>query len=502
VTSATEIWQESAAVAEEALPPIATAHSRGWLVRRALLAADVFGLVVGFGIAEIIFGDGGPGSTRNHYAMGVEVLLFLLTLPVWIFMAKLYGLYGRDEERTDHSTIDELTGVFHLVTVGTWFVYAAARLTGVADPGLVKMFAFSVLAILLVTSARAVARALSRLNHSYIQNTIILGAGDVGQLIGRKLLQHPEYGIRVLGFVDSQPRERRSDIRDLALLGELDELPRIVEGLGVRWAIVAFSNEPHHRLLDHARSLRKLGVQVDLVPWLFEAVGPRVELHTVEGVPLLGLPPVRPARVSLAIKRALDIVVSGTMLLALMPVFAYLALRIRRDSPGPIFFRQTRLGVNMREFTLLKFRTMHADTDPAIHRERVAISMSSTTAVGEGGSYKAESLATVTRFGRWLRRSSLDELPQLFNILRGDMSLVGPRPCIPYETQHFKPHQFDRFDVPQGLTGLWQVTARSRATFGEALEMDVAYARSWSLWLDLRLLLRTPLTVLRQRGAV
>jgi lipopolysaccharide/colanic/teichoic acid biosynthesis glycosyltransferase len=183
------------------------------------------------------------------------------------------------------------------------------------------------------------------------------------------------------------------------------------------------------------------------------------------------------------------------------PLLAVIALRVKWDSPGPAFFRQARLGQDMTEFTLLKFRTMKVDTDVAQHREYVRSTMSSTAEAANGSAYKLDRTDAVTRAGRWLRRTSLDELPQLINVLKGDMSLVGPRPCIPYEVDNFKPHQFERFLVPQGLTGLWQVTARANATFGEALEMDVAYARGWSLGLDLRLLCRTPFALLRQRTA-
>jgi len=179
---------------------------------------------------------------------------------------------------------------------------------------------------------------------------------------------------------------------------------------------------------------------------------------------------------------------------------AYIAWRIHRDSPGPILFRQTRLGLDRREFTVLKFRTMRTDVDNTAHREYIRQTMSADAVVGANGLYKLERDDVITPFGRWLRRTSLDELPQLFNVLRGDMSLVGPRPCLAYETEHFKPHHFERFEVPQGITGLWQVTARAHATFGEALDMDVAYARSWSLGLDLWLLLRTPIHLLRRKG--
>jgi lipopolysaccharide/colanic/teichoic acid biosynthesis glycosyltransferase len=181
-------------------------------------------------------------------------------------------------------------------------------------------------------------------------------------------------------------------------------------------------------------------------------------------------------------------------------VFAYIALRVKLDSPGPVFFRQKRLGQDRREFEVLKFRTMKVDNDDSAHREFIKELMDPRTAKTTNGIYKLDRGDAVTRSGRWLRAMSLDELPQLINVLRGDMSLVGPRPCIDWETDHFEPHHFDRFLVPAGITGLWQVTARAQATFKEALDMDVAYARGWSLGLDMRLLCRTPLQVLNRRA--
>jgi lipopolysaccharide/colanic/teichoic acid biosynthesis glycosyltransferase len=179
---------------------------------------------------------------------------------------------------------------------------------------------------------------------------------------------------------------------------------------------------------------------------------------------------------------------------------ALVALLIRRDSPGPAFFRQVRLGMDKREFTLLKFRTMQVDTDDGPHRDFVRDIMDFRAVTAPRSLYKLPRADRVTRVGRWLRKTSLDELPQLINVVMGDMSLVGPRPCLPYEATLFRPHHNERFLVPAGLTGLWQVEARAHSTFGEALDLDVAYVRGWSFGLDLRLLLRTPLLMIRNRA--
>ncbi len=470
---------------------------RGWLVRRALLVADLIGLVVAFVVAEYTFG--GAIAPGNRVDFVTEAMFFALTLPMWVVVAKLYGLYDRDEERTHHTTVDDFTGVFHLVTVGAWLVFAGARLSRVADPDLVKVGIFWATAIVAISLARAGARAYCRQHMTYLQNAIIVGAGEVGQLVARKLLQHPEYGVNVVGFADAEPRDLRSDLSHVALLGDPEELPRLVRLLDVERVIFAFSREPLDDQLVHIRSVADLGVQVDIVPRLFEIVGPNVDVHAAEGLPLLGLRSVRLSRSCRLLKRAVDVVGAAVGLVLTAPLFAFIAWRIKADSPGPVFFCQRRLGQDMREFAMLKFRTMKVGTSEDEHREYVRATMDRNALPEASGVFKLEREDAVTRVGRWLRRTSLDELPQLINVLRGDMSLVGPRPCLAYETEGFQPHHFDRFQVPAGITGLWQVTARAHSTFGEALDMDVAYARGWSLGLDLWLVLRTPIELLHQR---
>jgi exopolysaccharide biosynthesis polyprenyl glycosylphosphotransferase len=471
-----------------------TGRRRGWLVRRMLVTADVIALVAAFAITELLFRNltGGVGE-------GAETVVFLLTLPVWILTAGLYGLYDRDERFASHSTADEVMSIFHLVTVVLVFWCSVSWLLGLVQPDLAKLATFWLLAFLGMITARVAARSLGRRQPSYVQNAVVVGAGDVGQLIGRKLGQHPEYRINLLGYVDATPREFRADVAGVQLLGEPGEIVDIVERYGIDRVIVAFSQDRPEETLQLVRALEGHKVQIDAVPRLYEAVGPKTEIHWIEGLPVLRLTATRIPRSSLMVKRALDILGAGLLLVLTAPLMLVIAVLIRRDSGAPVFFRQTRLGMDMREFTMLKFRTMHDGTDAAPHLEHRKQIMTPSATPTSSTLYKLDRSDAGTRVGRWLRRTSLDELPQLLNVIRGDMSLVGPRPSIPYELALFAPHHFERFNVPAGVTGLWQVGARAHSTYREALDLDVLYARSWSLGLDLRLLFRTPGLMFKKR---
>ena len=224
-------------------------------------------------------------STRRR-----RFLIFALSLPAWIVVTKLYGLYDHDEERTDHSTADDVVGVFHMVTVCAWLFFAFAYLTQSRAPRRrPKLLLFWALAIVLVSLGGRSLALIAGGSISYLQNTIIVGAGDVGQLVARKLLKHPEYGINLVGFVDAEPKERREDLENLTLLGPPEQTPALVRFFDIERVIVAFSNESHEDTLDLIRSMKDLDVQVDIVPRLFELVGPGVGIHTVEGLPLVGL---------------------------------------------------------------------------------------------------------------------------------------------------------------------------------------------------------------------
>ena len=465
---------------------------------RAFVLTDVVGFTAAFVLAEWLFGVG-ESSLDDRLPIHAEALVFAASLPVWVLIVKLYGLYGRDEERTDHSTADDVVPVFHVVTVGVWLVQAAGWLTGLAQPRFPKLLVFWAAAIALVTAGRLVSRHLCRRLPSYIQNTLIVGADDVGQLVARKLVQNPEYGLNLIGFVDDAPSPRNGIVGHVPVLARIADLPDLIRERDVERVIIAGrTGDPDDVKMVH--ELKRCDVQIDIVPRLFEVVGPGIDIHSVEGVALVGLRPTRLSRTSLFVKRLIDVVAASVGLVLLSPLFAWIAWRVHRDSPGPIFFRQTRLGLNMHPLTMVKFRTMTVDADEDSHREYIGQIMSRDAAPMSNGLYKLEREHEITPYGRWLRTTSLDELPQLINVLRGEMSLVGPRPCLPYEVDYFEPHHFERFSVPPGITGLWQVTARARATFLEALEMDVAYARDWSLGLDLWLLARTPFQLLAKRG--
>ena len=464
---------------------------RGWLVRRVLLASDLVGLLASFFIAQFIWGLNAPQTGRVDFTG--ETLLFLATLPGWIFVVKLYGLYDRDEERTDHSTVDDLVGVFHMVTVGTWLFFAGSHLTHLANPDLTKTATFWVVATVLVTLCRAGARALARRRLTYVQNAVIVGAGDVGQLVARKLLNHPEYGVNIVGFVDTEPKERRDDLGALTLLGAPDRLPGIVRLFDVERVIFAFSRDSHEQTLDLIRSVKDLDVQIDIVPRLFEMVGKGVEIHTVEGLPLVGLPPLHLSRSSRFLKRAMDIVLSLVGLIRIAPLFAIVAVAIKLDSRGPVFFRQVRVGASDKRFRIYKFRTMVADAED---RKAEVAHLNKHKNV-DSRMFKIEGDPRVTRVGGFLRRYSLDELPQFINVLKGEMSLVGPRPLILDEHQHVQAWAQKRLNLLPGMTGLWQVLGRSDIPFEEMVQLDYKYVTNWSLSNDLSLLLRTIPVVLR-----
>jgi exopolysaccharide biosynthesis polyprenyl glycosylphosphotransferase len=481
-------------------------HRRGWLVRRMLVLADVAGLMLAFALSVLLFrATVGPDDPIEHSR---EIPLFLATLPGWILLARVHGLYDRDEERASHSTLDDLVGVFHLVTVGTFLFFAASWLTGLAKPYPPKLLTFWALAIALVALARVGARAFARTRQAYVQNAVIVGVDPVAKLVARKILNHDEYGVNIVGFVDSGS-DRGTEVLDgVTVLGPPDELPEIVRSNDVERVVVAFFDRPIDEAIDLVRWAKDLRVQIDIVPRLFDVVDPRAQIHTLEGFPLIGVPPARLWRSSLSVKRSLDIVLAGLGLLVLSPLFALLALRVKTGSPGPVFYKHERVGLNGRPFKLIKFRTMYLE-------HSVGVDYGGEAAAGElqrlladpaareefERTHKLEDDPRVTSFGRFLRRTSLDELPQLLNVLVGDMSLVGPRPVTESELGRYRDDVMTLLSFRPGVTGYWQINGRSRTTYEERVRLDLAYVRGWSLKLDLTVLGKTAWALVKGHGA-
>lgn len=466
---------------------------RGWLMRRMLLASDLLGLGIAFAAAQLIFGarPGQAGALSDS-------LLFAVALPFWVVTAKVGGLYARDEERADHSTADDVIGVFQLVTVGAWLLYVAAMVSGLAHPALPKLATFWAIAVVAVPVIRGIARSRCRRRIEYIQNTLVIGAGEVGQQIARKVLKHPEYGLNLVGFVDGVPKERGHGLEHLALLGGLEDVIALVEMLDIERVIVAFSNDDVADLVGLVRELNAVGVQVDVVPRFFDVLSPSIAIHSVEGIPLLGLRPPRLSRSEQLLKRTLDVFGAVSGLVVLTPAFAAIAAAIKLESSGPVFFRQVRMGAGDRTFRIVKFRTMAADADA--RKADVAHLNKHARNGGDPRMFKIDDDPRVTRLGRVLRRFSLDELPQLWNVLVGEMSLVGPRPLILDEHAYVTDWAERRLDLRPGVTGLWQVLGADDIPFGEMVRLDYMYVSGWSLAGDLRLILRTlPVPIRRSR---
>jgi len=467
---------------------------RGWLVRRFLVTADVAGLLLAFAIAELIVV--GPGSGR--FDVLTETLAFIATLPGWVLVTRLYGLYSQDDQRTNHTTTDEVANVFNMVTVCTWLFFAVSWVSGAAHPAVPKLLLFWLFAAALVPLARTTGRWAARRSQAFLQNTVIVGAGDVGQTIAEKLRRHPEYGVNVVGFVDREPKEQRESLSELTILGPPSELESIVQTHDVERVIIAFSRVSHEEVLSLIRSLKDAFVQVDIVSRYYELVGPSTGISTVEGIPVLCLPPRALGSSAKLMKRALDIVLSLVALALLMPVFLIVMVAIVLDSRGPILFRQPRIGAGGKTFEIFKFRTMI----PEAEELKDAVAHMSLHADGDDRMFKIADDPRVTRLGHVLRKASIDELPQLLNVLRGEMSLVGPRPLIPSEDVRVEDWGRERLSLRPGMTGLWQVLGRSEIPFEEMVRLDYLYVTNWSLWQDLRLMCGTVPAMLKGgRGA-
>lgn len=328
-------------------------------------------------------------------------------------------------------------------------------------------------------------------------NTLIIGSGEIGNTLARRLRERPELGLRPIGFLDNDPLiGGRDEVHGLAVLGGSGDLEEIVREHDVEHVIVAFSNAAHDVMLSLVRRCRALGLDVSLVPRLFEEMSRRVTIEHIGGIALTRVDRTDPRGWQFECKYAIDRILGIALLLLSAPLMITIALLVKLSSPGPVFFRQRRVGLDDREFDILKFRTMRIDPGGREHDARwVAETLG---VIDEIDDVTAEDRRTPV--GRVLRRASLDELPQLLNIVRGQMSLIGPRPERSGCASMFGEHVYrygDRHRVKSGLTGWAQVNGlRGQTSLQDRIEWDNFYIENWSPWLDLKILLLTPAAIL------
>ena len=322
-------------------------------------------------------------------------------------------------------------------------------------------------------------------------NTLVVGAGAVGQRIAARLVDRPQIGLRPVGFLDKEPRELTPEIEHLPVLGASWDLERVVREREVDHVLVTFSSAPTEVLLQLVRSCRQMGVEISLVPRLFEEVSTHVSVEHLGGVALLRVDQSDPRGWQFELKYALERAVGILLTLAAAPLLLAIALTVRLTSPGPILFRQARIGLDGRVFDILKFRTMRIG-DPGMENDAA---WAARTLGGEVAAAAVPAIDRRTPVGKFLRRWSLDELPQLLNVAKGEMSLVGPRPERSGYVEAFERHVYrygDRHRVKSGLTGWAQVNGlRGETSLEDRIEWDNWYVENWSFWLDLKILLLT-----------
>jgi exopolysaccharide biosynthesis polyprenyl glycosylphosphotransferase len=362
--------------------------------------------------------------------------------------------------------------------------------------------------MILVVASRAVARAAVSRVRPEVQKVVIVGAGQAGQLVAKKILTHTEYGMELVCFVDAEPIALAPELTDIPVLHRPGALWKLIDRVRVDRVILAYSRQPDEERLDLAHSLRAEGLHVDVVPRLFELLGPEAELHYVEAFPLLGLPPLSSPHGS-SLKRAFDFGASVVLLVLLLPVFAVVALLVRVGSPGPVLFRSRRIGTGGRPFFAFKFRTMEKEAD-----ENLGKLLEHENLLNEyRRAHKFQNDPRITAAGKWIRRLSLDELPQLLNVARGELSLVGPRPITTTEFEEFVDGASKGgawsdvrgyWDIPglrPGLTGLWQINGRSSIDYEERVRLDKLYVSNWRFRLDLLIIAKTLRALVSGAGA-
>ncbi len=469
---------EAAPVSVQAAPR----PNRDFVLRRLLVSADVVGIVAALAIAAGFF------STADALS---QPLWGLMLLPGWILLFKVYGLYDRDAKRVSHSTVDDLPWLFHSLVIGSLGLSLLLRYGPAQKLTFMEGLVFFGVALGGIFLARSGARAASRFLIPP-ERVLFVGGGPMAHLLARKFRLHPEYELEPIGYVDLSESAGDGPHTSLAYLGRPAEIVDVCQREAVERVVILSPEVSPDELADLIRRLGGLDVRMAILPHVVDVLGSSVEVDDVEGITVLGMTPPNLTRSSRMLKRAMDVVIATALLVLVAPLMLVIALAVKLTSSGPVFHRQERIGRGGQRFKIYKFRTMVKDAELKGHE----LAQQSAHPVW----LLLDHDPRVTRVGRLLRHTSLDELPQLWNVLRGDMSLVGPRPMPPDVDEHISGWGRRRLDLTPGITGLWQVLGRTNIPFEEMVKLDYLYLTNWSLWQDIRLLIHTLPAVLGRRG--
>lgn len=413
--------------------------------------------------------------------------LAFAALPLIVLISKIGGTYDRDELLLRRSTLEEAPRLFQVATLCTLILWLSRSLLFSALHGrrdlAVLWFTLFGFQLLIRTGARSAARMLTP-----PERCLLIGDSETTRRFQEKIARRLSLHAVVAGCVDREGQD--ADIGSDSLSEE--DLRKLIEEARADRVLVTHGWGGDAEVTRVVQMASALGAKVTVMPSLLEVVGTAGQYDEVEGTPLLSIPRLRLSRSSWLIKRSVDVCVAPVGLAILAPLFLVVALAIRLDSPGPVLFRQRRVGRDGRDFEMLKFRTMVQGAD--------AQKSSLRHLCDADGLFKLAHDPRVTFVGRLLRRTSVDELPQLLNVLRGDMSLVGPRPLVPDEDALVEGWHRRRLELTPGMTGHWQVLGSARIPVTEMVGIDYLYVTNWSLWLDIKILLRTVGYIVRREG--
>ncbi|MBP7963708.1 MAG: sugar transferase [Caldilineaceae bacterium] len=414
-------------------------------------------------------------------------------LPVMLFSFYLTGVY---RSRRGRGYLDQMWAIATATTMGVVMLMAASLLQPLAYSRLIFIYT-AVLVILLLGISRAILFGLRNYLRRFgvgVDRVVLIGAGDVGRMVMRNIVARPDLGFKLIGFLDDNPTKNSTDIGRFKALGSLANFRDVVEEHKLDRAIICLPWQSHRTVVRLLNDCERVGIQAQVVPDLFQLTKNQIEMEELNGIPLISSRQVSITGWNRLVKRTVDLVISAIALLLTLPFTLLIGLAIRLDSSGPVLYTQARIGKEGKPFRVYKFRSMIAGAESL--REQMARLNEST-----GPLFKIRDDPRATRVGTFLRRYSLDELPQLLNVLRGEMSLIGPRPNLPEEVAAYSEWHKKRLSVSPGMTGLWQVSGRSDLTFDEMVLLDIYYAENWCMSMDLTILMRTLPAVLLKRGA-